>query len=296
MKFFLLMSLILTVAACGKRHASASDNKLEAVKSDAISNNISKHILELNSSDEEVRREAAFALAKIGKPAISALLEVVKNGQYDSKYWALVSFLNFKEGEAITALPEFIINLKSKNEKIRELSAEVIGQIGPQAKEAIPHLIEGLDDKFFNMVACREALTDIGPIAVPALKEAFLTIDDRFKGEITRAIGYMNPVVNLPEENRAFLLAVLSHEDMNSRYWAAYAFYREWSTPDSAVPALLNILKEENYKMREVAAQALGGMSNLGSPEVISALRVALNDESPEVVKAVKWALNRHQK
>jgi hypothetical protein len=62
--------------------------------------------------------------------------------------------------------------LKSADINIRRDAARVLGEIGPGAKDAVPELVEALDDADMDLIAVW-ALGRIGPAAiaaVPALK------------------------------------------------------------------------------------------------------------------------------
>jgi HEAT repeat protein len=113
--------------------------------------------------DSEPRRaaKAMTALTKIGEPAVDPLIEV----------------------------------LKDKDEEARPLAAQVLGDIGPAAKKAIPALIEALkDDDADPSVrnSAASALAEMGPAAkpaVPALLAALKDDDAGVRGSAAFTLG-----------------------------------------------------------------------------------------------------------
>lgn len=57
--------------------------------------------------------------------------------------------------------------LKSPHVNIRREAARALGEIGPGAKDAVPELIEALNDEDMDLITVR-ALGQIGPAARPA--------------------------------------------------------------------------------------------------------------------------------
>jgi HEAT repeat protein len=117
----------------------------------------------LNHPDKLVRREAVWALARVG-PA----------------------------GKA--ALPAVADALKDSDLKVRLGAAQALGAMGPEAHAAIPSLIEALHDT--NLIFCRlaaQALVRIGPKSLPALQQANQSPDDFVRREASWALKHLAP-------------------------------------------------------------------------------------------------------
>lgn len=118
------------------------------------------------NEDKNLRRHAAEALGEIGDAsAVPALAEALKDKDIrGSAIEALV-----KIGKP--AVPALIEALKNENKDVRWIAATALGDRGDAS--AIPTLIEALEEeKHWVRQITIEALVKIGKPAVPALKEA----------------------------------------------------------------------------------------------------------------------------
>jgi HEAT repeat protein len=135
--------------------------------------------------DAFVRRFAAQSLGQIGpdaaKDAVPALSKAVKTDTHKEVIQASIESLGKMGGAAVPALRDA---LKSSELTVQYQAAKAIGQIGPDAKDAV----KALTDVFKNpppmkrnndappvRTAVAEALGNIGPAAkdaLPALKES----------------------------------------------------------------------------------------------------------------------------
>ena len=90
------------------------------------------------SKSRSVRLESISALSKIGPVAIPALLEASKNGTTVSIFGdSAIPVLARMGVSAVSGLKKA---LKHKSEKVRLTAAASLGQIGPDAKDAVPPL------------------------------------------------------------------------------------------------------------------------------------------------------------
>jgi hypothetical protein len=95
---------------------------------------------------------------------------------------------------------KYIEALKSTDIYIRRDAARALGEIGPEAKDAVPELVEALDDEDMDLIAVW-ALGRIGPaaiVAVPAIKRWLDKINSscRPPSDIREQLAY------LPEDER----------------------------------------------------------------------------------------------
>jgi HEAT repeat protein len=90
--------------------------------------------------------------------------------------------------------------LKSPEVDVRRAAARALGEIGPGAKDAVPELVEALDDTDTDLIAVW-ALGQIGPAAIaaaPAMKRWLEKVDSscRPRAYIREQLPY------LPEDKR----------------------------------------------------------------------------------------------
>lgn len=142
----------------------------------------------LASGDRYERADAARLMAGFGEPVdqiLPTLIELAIDPHFSRGGEGLPTGESYSPGareELIdsmalfgdAALPRLIAALRDKNPRVRRVSADALGEIGPAASEAVPQLIALLDDEQV-WDAAAEALGQIGPesrAAVPKLVEA----------------------------------------------------------------------------------------------------------------------------
>ena len=186
-------------------------------------------------------------------------------------------------------IQNLISALRSENSSIRQRAAEALGKIGPEAKAAVPGLIEALKDEAVRWKA-GEALGKIGPgakAAVPALIEALKDEKEYIRREVVEALGKIGPGAKAAVPA---LIKALKDEKEYIRKEVVEALGKIGPAAKAAVPALIKALKEEDKFVRLRAAEALGGIGP-ESREVVPALIEALRDEDRDVCVLAMMAL-----
>jgi HEAT repeat protein len=92
-----------------------------------------------------VRETAADALARIGDPALPALVATLRDPDHSVRAQAARALARMGP-KAASAVPELIIALDDSNEEVRQGAARALGQIGADAEKAVPALIKALKD------------------------------------------------------------------------------------------------------------------------------------------------------
>jgi HEAT repeat protein len=92
-----------------------------------------------------VRETAADALARIGGPAVPALIETLHDPDNSIRAQAARALARMGP-KAAPALQELIAALNDEDREVRQGAARALGQIGPDAEEAVPALIQALKD------------------------------------------------------------------------------------------------------------------------------------------------------
>ncbi len=195
-------------------------------------------------------------LARLGPPAIPVLTRALTDDDEDDRVrMHTASALGEMGPQAAEATPSLIQALKQHNEMVAKWAALALGKIGPGAKDAVPALIDAMKGGDWDMRCCAaEALGQIGPgakAAVPALEEALKDEHARFyAAEALAKLG-------LPDKALPVLIALLEHESPSFRKAAAKTLGEIGPPAKAAVPALREALKDKTHYVRKAAAAAL---------------------------------------
>jgi HEAT repeat protein len=228
-------------------------------------------------------------LAEIGpdaKAAIPSLTKALRDPAFETERVAKALWKIGRNAELV--LPALIELVKTKKD---EGACDVIADIGPAAKSAVPALIEAVQSADWDLQwAAVDALGRIGPDAaqaVPALIEAAIQGHGQVPSAASKALAEIGKASVEPigeklqsgSKERDFLLDALAQigppakpalpavkacfEDKNDtvRYWAAIAYGK--IDPDSLEPVkvLATALEKSNESfVRLQAALALSGL------------------------------------
>lgn len=203
------------------------------------------------------------ALGKIGPDAapavpflIAFLIEEIRQGAQpgESTLYELSSAL---AGVGAPAVPALTKLLGDPDRQIRFHAARTLGEIGPEAKAAVPSLIRELDWELEHFGPDHDsrrhtfvwALGQIGPeahAAIPSFKILF-------KREPTNALVEAWGRIDAPP--LAELLDRLSNQDPD--FSPVYALNKFGRRAQAAVPTLRKLLSDPRIKVRTDAAEAL---------------------------------------
>jgi HEAT repeat protein len=232
----------------------------------------------LKAADEDTRRQAATALARLGAravPAASALAAALKDKDATVRQYAAFTLgqIGSEAEGAVTALAEA---LGDRAETVRQLAAQALSAIGPAAREAVPALIAAIKDADAGVrLSAVEALGHIGPAAKQAVPALLDVLDKGDKGPLPApGFGRFPAPFGQPLGSPRFL------SPASARQLAAEALGRIGPDAKGAVPALFKVLKDDAHGLRDTAAVALRG---IGKPAV-SALAKGLQDDTTRLV------------
>ena len=231
----------------------------------------------LRDAEEDVRREAAWVLGKIGDAAaVPGLLAALHDADVDVRVAAAAALGQI--GDA-TAVPGLLAALHDADVDVRWTAARALERIGDAA--AVPGRLAALGDADADVRwAAAVALGQIGDnAAVPGLLAALGDADADVREAAAAALGEIGDAAAVPG-----LLAALGDANADVREAAAAAL-GEIGAP--AVPGLLAALGDADERVREAAAEALG---QIGAPAV-PGLLAALGDADADVRQAAAWAL-----
>ncbi|MET0554981.1 MAG: protein kinase, partial [Vicinamibacteria bacterium] len=152
--------------------------------------------------------------------------------------WKAAEALGNMGGQARAAVPALIGLLGDQQEVVRWRTAEALGKIGPDAVRAVPALVRALSGTGLAPTEAAKALGRIGPPAresVPALAAGLGSSDVYFRREIAKALARMggDGAAAVPA-----LTAALRDKDKVVRMESAKALGRMGGAARAAVPAL----------------------------------------------------------
>lgn len=131
----------------------------------------------------------------------------------------------------LTAAPvstDPVTNLKSADPSVRIEAAKTLAAKETIAKEAIPALIDALDDMYYDVrTSAADALAKIGPAALPELKTALQQSDYYTPLYAARAVGQLAGSANQAEVAKYLVRNTqLPGPDQQQQLWAAWALSR----------------------------------------------------------------------
>ncbi len=216
------------------------------------------------------------ALAKIGYSPVPDLLEILRNGKAESGYE-----LALLGPQAKIAVPELRELLHDKRPRIRHVSAVVLAMIDPTAIDALPFILESLEDEEYVNYLQDRALASLGVGArssIPQLNS--LTLKGDGDWDYVRVLPLLDPG---GAECLPTLIRALERDDSYVNDNAAEAVSLLGPRAKSAVPALSAILSRRygdpfsNYNPRVSAARAL---SRIG-PDAREAIPALIKATTP---------------
>jgi HEAT repeat protein len=161
-------------------------------------------------SDDEARAEAAVAaLARLGEPALDALLPLCESPEVDTRWWAVRAAAAHPDDRASRVLTTA---LEDEAPEVRQAAA--LGLRLHPSSDALPGLVRllGEVDPLGARLAS-DALAALGGEALPALRTA--AVDPLLRPNAVRAMALMRAPAAIPD-----LFAALDDDSLLTRHWA----------------------------------------------------------------------------
>ncbi len=226
----------------------------------------------LTDDDADLRFYAVWTIGSIGPDAKSAAPTIIKlmNDKNDSVRRKAAFALGRLAGDPDKTISVLIDAFKDENDDVRQSAGDALSKFG---KSAVPPLLGLL--KGANLKAKLQAATSLGEIgseakdAVPVLKDLLLAKEE------ANAHHYANVLAKIGKPAVPALDAGLRDSRPNIRQVASQAMSQVGA---DAVPALVDALGDKNVDVRRMAAQTLWPM-RIGDKSVVIALAYGLADE-----------------
>ena len=174
-------------------------------------------------------------------------------------------------------LADHITALGNDDNAIRASAADALGPFGEAATDAIPQLIQALQDSYEPVrLNAAYALGTIGEPAVPHLIETL----GHENAPTRRVAAYALAAVGAPAVPA--LREALQHTEDAVRIEATYAFAQIGDPAEAAIPALIEHTKDPAVEVRRYLADAFGGIGPAAAPAVPALIEMLENDEDKQ--------------
>lgn len=245
----------------------------------------------LKDRNQFIQLAAAETLAKIGKNARAAtpsLINALRDGRKDLKKAAALALGRIGQ----SAVPSLLGLLKTNNEDkvIRVAIFKAFEIMGPQAKEAVPVLIEALRDRERAVTfAASTALSKIGELAISQLIDSAKNEDQEIRLAAVTGLGALGAKSKPSIEA---LARALKDEQLIIRQAATDYIGLVGPGAKIAIPELIVLTRSRDKALKDMSLRALG---NIGEAAIsaVPAVTECLNDAYPFARKTAAEALGK---
>jgi HEAT repeat protein len=217
--------------------------------------------------DPATRAGALNALAEVGKPAVPALVQSLKDEK--ATYWVCL-ILGEIGPDAAEAVPALVEVLKAdQRPEVRREAVLALAAIGPAAAGAVPPLVEALADKDTAIGASAAyALGCVGPQAkeaLPALAKSLENADPFLKTASGWALAKIEPTEAHRATAVALLLSALKSDQPRLRRAAVLGLASLKPPAELVLPQLTEVVKVVG---KDAAGDTLEVLVVIGEPAV----------------------------
>jgi HEAT repeat protein len=247
----------------------------------------------LTDSDPKTQMETHQALKDGGRSALPVLVEVLRKDDRAEARWRAADLLGQigpEARESSPAMAALVAALRDRDPYVRTVAATALASIGPAGPDALPPLRDMLNDG--ERVPALRALARYGAEAAPAIPRAIELLDDddsEVRWNAARTLGKIGPAAR---EAVPALVAALKDDDALVREHAAEALGDIGPDAKNAVLPLMAVLKDPDARVRRDAVRSLGQIG-LADKSAISAIQPLLKDKDDKVRRAARTTLRQ---
>jgi len=235
-------------------------------------------VASLGSEDTSDRRDAANALVAVGEPAVPELADALESDSVRTRAAAAYALNEIGE-DAAEATPTLLEAIKDSDELVRALSISTLSQVGLDNDILVNVLAAAIQSEtgLVQDVAA-DALVNIGGDAIPALGSVLKNDEasDLAKEVAATLLGDINQADELGgralDSAVSVLADTLSDGDSGVRKSAARALGDFGPLADVAIPALSRAMLGEDSGVSETAASSLTKIGQQSVPGLTEAL------------------------
>jgi HEAT repeat protein len=232
----------------------------------------------LSDRDREIAQHASSALGLIGPAAVPELIHVARRGDRYATDMAATAFSRLKADTAVVQELTRLLGNANEEPGVRGFAAKALGNMPEKAQTAQSEIMRALGDENDDVrTAARWALGQIGPKAIPALREALKDGNPRIRSGAAFALGSMGPAA---EDTVPALLQAMKDEDRTVRIDAILAIGKIKVTSKAVVQALNQVL--ETDKDEVVRLDAVRVLNKIDTTEAKEAVLRYNKKNSPQ--------------
>ena len=246
----------------------------------------------LTDTDPKRQVDTRQQLKDGGGAAVPVLAQLLQSGKVEAR-WRAADLLGQMGADARDAAPALVQALSDADPHVCAVAATALAAIGPAGPEAVPPLRDLLGSD--NAVPALRALARYGDKAaavVPRAIELLRDEDSEVRWNAARTLGKIGPAA---KEAVPALTAAMHDREALVREHAAEALGDIGAAAKDAVPDLIVALKDPDPRVRRDVVRSLGQIG----PEARSAgeaIRPLLKDKDAKVRKAAIIALEQIEK
>jgi HEAT repeat protein len=264
------------VLACGTLLGLAASASAQVF----LGKNTQGWLQELDRSEVPVRRNAAYALGKLGgqaAPAVPALLGRLRDES--PKVREAAAYALGEIGQHGISDPGLVVALagalKDEDYLVRRSAAYGLGSLGRNAAPAVGALVDALNDSKGEVKQnAAWALGKIGEAGVPGIRKALGDADSLVKRDAAAALAPLDPKVSRPALGE--LLPLCRDPNTETRKAAVIVLVKIVAPEDTAALAPLRPLLDAGEDP-EVRANAALALSNIGGKDAAAAVPALLD-------------------
>jgi HEAT repeat protein len=245
---------------------------------------------EAQSPDREVRLKAIGFLDAFGAQSVPLLTELLLEEDSSVRGTASSTLI----GVGTSAVPALVELLKSDTQQTRSVASWTLIRMGPTARTAIPALVKQLREGIHPEAAARtfggiaRSIDRLGPYAEEAVEVLCSYLEaESYQGEVAYALGGIGPEASGAVPGLCELLTSDSHT-VRENALEALALIGPGAV--DAIPTLMELCR--NSKWDSTKAKAVYALGNIGLPAVPFLVEL-LEDPDYKLRRSVIMALAR---